>query len=117
MNPRIGSTFRLFVGDNGMDVVRALYQDMTGQPVVPSATLEGRKWIVEDQDLRSCLRYRRDDQLTFKEWMKSPRRIDEAAYLAKDDPWPVAAACTVNVRRAFSRVPGVPPEAPRIHSV
>ena len=33
VNPRIGGTFRLFVAQNGMDVARALYLDMTGQPV------------------------------------------------------------------------------------
>ena len=33
VNPRIGSTFRLFVGTDGMDVARAFYFDMTGQPV------------------------------------------------------------------------------------
>jgi hypothetical protein len=34
-----------------MDVARALYLDMTGQPVAPAQTVEGRKWIVEDFDL------------------------------------------------------------------
>ena len=33
VNPRIGATFRLFVGDDGMDVLRALYLDLTGQEV------------------------------------------------------------------------------------
>src|SRR5581483_11963129 len=33
VNPRIGCTFRLFVSDTGMDVVRALYFDLTGQTV------------------------------------------------------------------------------------
>src|SRR6185312_16906252 len=35
VNPRIGSTFRLFVGQSGMDVARALYLDLTGQTPVP----------------------------------------------------------------------------------
>ena len=30
---RLGQTFRLFVGENGLDVLRALYLDLTGQPV------------------------------------------------------------------------------------
>ena len=47
VNPRIGSTFRLFVGRHGLDVARAHYLDMTGQPVPsdeidPRPTLAGR---------------------------------------------------------------------------
>ena len=37
VNPRIGCTFRLFAATDGMDVARALYLDMTGQPVAPAA--------------------------------------------------------------------------------
>src|SRR5216683_4807846 len=39
VNPRIGATFRLFVDANGMDVVRALYLDLTEQPVPSGTTL------------------------------------------------------------------------------
>ena len=28
VNPRLGAMFRLFVGDNGMDVARAIYRDI-----------------------------------------------------------------------------------------
>src|SRR4029077_19384292 len=56
VNPRIGCTFRLFAATNGMDVARALYLDMTGQPVAPARAADGRKWIVEDFDLFSALR-------------------------------------------------------------
>jgi hypothetical protein len=51
VNPRVGATFRLFVGSNGMDVVRALYLNLTGQPVRSGRAREGRKWIVEQSDL------------------------------------------------------------------
>src|SRR5204863_3947033 len=60
VNPRIGATFRLFVAENGMDVARALYLDLTGQPVPGGLAREGRRWLVEDHDLVSSLRYRRD---------------------------------------------------------
>ena len=50
VNPRVGSSFRLFVARNGLDVVRALYLDMTGQPVPRGDAPEGRRWLVEDQD-------------------------------------------------------------------
>jgi len=88
INPRIGSTFRLFVADNGMDVARALYLDLTGQPVVPGTAREGRKWVVEDQDLASCFRYHRDGNLTFKQWIDSFHGVEEAAFYDSDDLYP-----------------------------
>jgi D-aspartate ligase len=91
VNPRIGAMFRCFVAQNGMDVARALYQDMTGQPVNPASTQEGRKWIVEDVDWISALRYWRDGNLTLREWIRSLRRIDEAAFFSRDDLHPLAA--------------------------
>ena len=39
VNPRVGQSFRLFLAKNGMDVVRTLYLDLTGQeimyPIIP----------------------------------------------------------------------------------
>jgi predicted ATP-grasp superfamily ATP-dependent carboligase len=93
VNPRIGATFRLFVGGNGMDVARALYLDLTGQPVDSSPAKEGRKWIVEDLDLVSSYRYYREGGLTVREWLKSLRGIDEAAYLSIHDPLPTLFMC------------------------
>lgn len=88
INPRIGSTFRLFVAENGMDVARALYLDMTGQPVIGGTPHEGRKWIVEDQDLVSCLQYRKRGDLTVKEWIKSFQGVEEGGFFAADDFMP-----------------------------
>ena len=88
INPRVGATFRLFVGANGMDVIRALYLDLTGQPVPPANTQEGRKWLVEDCDLISCYRYFRDGKLTFSEWLRSHRGVAETGIFAADDPLP-----------------------------
>jgi predicted ATP-grasp superfamily ATP-dependent carboligase len=87
-NPRVGATFRLFVGENGMDVVRAQYLDLTGQAVPAVKSREGRKWMVEDCDLLSCLRYFRDGKLTASDWLKSHRGIQETAIFALDDPLP-----------------------------
>ncbi len=103
INPRVGSMFRLFVGANGMDVARAFYQDMTGQPVLPAATQQGRKWIVEDCDWISALRYRWDGKLTLRGWRDSLRGVQEASYLAKDDLLPVAGVVAVNLRRLIDR--------------
>jgi predicted ATP-grasp superfamily ATP-dependent carboligase len=82
VNPRIGATFRLFAGVNGIDVARALYSDLTGQWVIPSPAREGRKWIVEDLDAVSTHRYCREGSLTIKQWFASLRGIEEAALSA-----------------------------------
>jgi len=86
INPRIGATFRLFAATNGLDVVRALYLDLTGQTVPPCQVREGRKWIVEDKDLVSSFTYHRDGKLTIGEWIASLRGVEETAYFAWDDP-------------------------------
>jgi D-aspartate ligase len=88
VNPRIGCTFRLFTATNGMDVARALYLHLTGQPVPSALAAEGRKWLVEDFDLFSAFRSWRDNNLTIKDWMRSFRGVQEAACFAFDDPLP-----------------------------
>ena len=92
VNPRIGSTFRLFVRADGLDVARSLYLDLTGQPV-PSGTClaERRKWIVEDCDLISSLRYFRDGNLKPSEWVRSFRGVQECSFLSVHDPAPLLA--------------------------
>ena len=84
-NPRLGSTFRLFVSADGMDVARACYLDLTGQPVSQAPVSEGRKWMVEDFDLVSSVRYILDGSLRPQDWFQSLRGIDESAFFAKDD--------------------------------
>jgi predicted ATP-grasp superfamily ATP-dependent carboligase len=101
INPRIGEMFRLFVGENGIDVVRALYQDMTGQPIVASVAPEGRKWIVEDVDLVSSLQYCRDGTLSLRQWIESLRGIGEMTYIARDDPGPFFAVCMLDLMRVL----------------
>jgi predicted ATP-grasp superfamily ATP-dependent carboligase len=93
VNPRIGGSFRLFVATNGMDVVRALYLDLTGQPVPPSAARDGRRWLVEPNDLRASLAYRREGTLSLRQWLGSLRGVEEAAWFAADDPVPFLAMC------------------------
>lgn len=104
VNPRIGATFRLFVGENGIDVARALYLDLTGQPIKAAPAREGRKWIVEDSDLVSSIRYHRDGKLTFGGWLRSLRGIQECALWASDDPLPLAWALLADARQALSRL-------------
>jgi predicted ATP-grasp superfamily ATP-dependent carboligase len=93
VNPRVGATFRLFVDPRtGMDVVRALYLDLTGEAIPAPGPPAVRKWLVEDRDLRSSAAYRRDGRLGARAWLESLRGTDETAWFARDDPRPVGAA-------------------------
>jgi D-aspartate ligase len=102
VNPRIGGTFRLFVGHNGMDVARALYLDMTGQPVPVSRLVEGRKWM-DERDLDSCLQYRRDHRLTISQWATSLKGVQETVYIARDDLLPFWKVASYRLRQALGR--------------
>ena len=86
VNPRLGSTFRLFVSSEGLDVVRACYLDLTGQAVPGASIPNGRKWMVEDFDLVASLHYLLDGTLHFREWVRSLQGIHETAFFAADDP-------------------------------
>jgi len=103
VNPRIGSTFRLFVGRNGLDVVRAEYLDLTGQSVPLSSVVEGRKWFVEDRDLVSSFRYRFEEGLRFRPWLKSFHGVQESAWFAWDDLSPFFMMCTRSTRKILSQ--------------
>src|SRR6185437_5772593 len=88
VNPRIGSTFRRCLSKEGMDVARALYLDLTGQPVPAGAAANGRKWLVEDLDLVAAFRSPRETSLTAWNWLKSLRGVQETAFLDFKDPLP-----------------------------
>jgi predicted ATP-grasp superfamily ATP-dependent carboligase len=103
INPRIGSTFRLFVGSNGMDVARAEYLDLTGQSVPSSEIIEGRKWFVEDRDLVSSVHYHYEKSLTFRHWSTSFRGVQESAWFAWDDLLPFFIMCTRFSRKVLSK--------------
>ncbi|HEU5383082.1 MAG TPA: hypothetical protein VFV38_47385 [Ktedonobacteraceae bacterium] len=90
-NPRIGRTFRLLVDSAGMDVARALYLDLTGQPVQVGEPREGRKWVVENFDLLSSPRYARDEKLGLRGWLRSYKGVEEAFWFSRDDPRPFFA--------------------------
>src|SRR5262245_33687295 len=99
VNPRIGCTFRLFVSDNGMDVARSMYLNMTGQPVAAGSASPGRNWRLEDLDLLSACRYWRDGNLSPGEWLRSFDGIRECAFFAKDDPGPLLSMCANRFRQ------------------
>ena len=101
VNPRLGASFRLFVGTGGVDVVRAAYLDLTRQRVPPSGICEGRKWIVEDADLISSYRYLRDRTLTIRDLLGSYQGLREGAWFAPDDLRPFLDMCGRLFTRAF----------------
>jgi len=89
INPRVGQAFRIFVSENDLDVVRALYLNQTGQDVPSdSPRREGRRWIIEDYDLVSSIDYFQERSLTFGKWVKSFRRLEEGAWFSLRDPVP-----------------------------
>ncbi len=104
INPRVGATFRLFVATNGMDVIRTAYLHLTGQTVAPSCLEQGRKWLVEDRDFMSCLRYLRDGNLTLDQWLHSFQGIRETAWFAADDPNPFLSMITTHLKSFPKRV-------------
>jgi predicted ATP-grasp superfamily ATP-dependent carboligase len=103
VNPRIGSTFRLFAAEKGLDVARALYLDVTGQ-TIPSADVgEGRKWIVESNDLVSSWNDFRDGQLSPGGWWSSLQGLQEGVWLDSDDLKPLAALPLMWLHKRFSK--------------
>jgi len=91
VNPRVGSTFRLFVSSNGLDVVQAMYFDLTDQEAHAGAPIPGRKWLIENLDLASSFTYFRNGELRPVAWLHSFRGVKETAWFARDDPAPFAA--------------------------
>jgi len=104
INPRIGATFRLFVGEDGMDVARASYLDLTGQHVPPSGSRPGRKWLLEDRDLLSSIGYFFDGKLSPGQWFRSFRGVEESAYFSPGDMIPFIVMCLMFAGYIFSRI-------------
>ena len=91
MNPRIGGTFRLFVDEHGMDVLRALHLDLTGREVPANSSPDGRRWVVEPLDVASSIIYAGCRDITLGGWARSFRGVREAAWFALDDIAPFLA--------------------------
>jgi D-aspartate ligase len=93
VNPRLGSTFRLFVGDDGRDVLRAANLDLTGQAVPASRASDGRRWLVEPYDLVASTQLVAQGRLAPSAWLSSFTRVTELTWWARDDPKPFLAMC------------------------
>ncbi len=101
-NPRIGATFRLFVGERGLDVARACYFHMMEGAVPVDEVRDGRKWINDSYDMFSAARYIRDGNLKTAEYFRSLHRVDEAAWLSWKDPQPALSVLKMTTKRALS---------------
>jgi len=108
VNPRIGTTFRLFVDTNGLDVVRTLYCDLTGQQIVQGMTREGRKWVVENFDAVSSVQSLRDGDAGISGWVRSFRGLEETSWFASDDLLPFLAMVWHSLRWLLHRLLKVP---------
>jgi predicted ATP-grasp superfamily ATP-dependent carboligase len=102
VNPRVGSSFRLFVDSEGMDVVRAMYLDLTGQPIATAPVDQGRRWLVENQDLATTWKLFRGRKLGVGQWLRSLRGVEELAWWARDDLRPVLMMVIATARQALS---------------
>lgn len=88
-NPRIGATFRLFATDGGDDVVRAMQADFAERPAPVAYVRDGRTWLHEPADLRTCWHYIHDGELTLLAYVQSLAHVDEHAWYAADDRGPM----------------------------
>lgn len=93
VNPRVGSTFRLFVDQAGNDVVRVCYADLNGRSSDGLVTAAApRQWQVEPYDLWTALRSARSPGSAIRDVVASTLSVDERAWWAVDDLKPVGAA-------------------------
>ncbi len=113
-NPRLGAQFRLFTAPGGLDVVRAAYLDLTGQPVTGAEPESGRSFMVESYDAMSAISYWRSGEISLRSWLAGTRRVDETAWFARDDLRPFELMCVRMGWRGLTRslVPGARVRAP-----
>ncbi|GLV83851.1 hypothetical protein Slala03_35400 [Streptomyces lavendulae subsp. lavendulae] len=115
-NPRPGAQFRLFTDDRGLDVVQAMYLDLTGQRVPEPVGGPGRVFVAENYALLAAVRGRRLPTTTAAR-SGGTTGGGAAAGGAGRDTEPVvpgAAARVVPGGAGAARVPGpVPPREER----
>ncbi|MGC1210857.1 MAG: methyltransferase domain-containing protein [Micromonospora sp.] len=108
VNPRIGATFRLLTAEDGTDVARALYLDLTGQRVPVARIRPGRRWLAEHRDVVAGVHLARQDRLSIRQYLGSLRGVDERAWLTPDDPRPGLALAGAALGTAAGRLARVP---------
>ena len=102
-NPRLGAQFRLFEDTAGVDVVIAMYLDLTGQEVPRGDQVAARRLLVENYDPIAAASYWRNGELGIRAWAASLRGIEETAWFARDDLLPFGLMCLYMSTRAISR--------------
>ncbi|MCX4778943.1 ATP-grasp domain-containing protein [Streptomyces sp. NBC_01264] len=101
-NPRPGAQFRLFTDAGGLDVVQAMYLDLTGQRVPEPSGGPGRVFVAENYALLAAVRGRSLPRrppappaaagaATAPARRSRERSEVEAAWFAADDPLPFLA--------------------------
>jgi predicted ATP-grasp superfamily ATP-dependent carboligase len=107
VNPRVGSTFRLFVDNAGDDVVRTAYRDVTGESSgepadrptpAQDSVASPRTWAVEPHDAKAGFALVRSGRTSTWRFLRSTLAVDEHAWWAADDVKPFLAA----VARGFA---------------
>jgi D-aspartate ligase len=88
-NPRVGAQFRLFERTDGTDVIRAMHLDLTHRGLGDGRQIDGRRYVVENLDVRAQIAYRRAREL---ERVPTPYGGRELAWWACDDPAPALVA-------------------------
>jgi predicted ATP-grasp superfamily ATP-dependent carboligase len=89
-NPRVGNQFRLFETEQGIDVVRALYLDLTDRAVPAGTARTGRRLVVEHIDVVARPAYRGGNGYPAAP-PPPPPVSTELAWLSKDDFLPFLA--------------------------
>jgi D-aspartate ligase len=99
VNPRVGSTFRLFVDTAGDDVVRVCYANLVDRDSdVRTAPIAERRWSAEPHDLRAGVGLVRAKKVRISELVRSTIAVDERAWWAADDPRPFISAMFAEFR-------------------
>jgi len=105
INPRVGQAFRIFLSTGDVDVVRACYMVMTSQTITADVSpREGRRWVIEDFDLVSTYDYYREGSLSFGEWFKSFKKVEECAWFSVRDPVPFFIVFSRMVGRRLRKI-------------
>ncbi|MGP3686672.1 carboxylate--amine ligase [Streptomyces sp. IBSNAI002] len=100
-NPRPGAQFRLFTDTAGLDVVQAMYLDLTGQRVPEPAGGPGRVFVAENYALLAAVRGR-----------SLPRRGAAGPARAAADPAPGPPQAAAARRTGPNRAPAGRPDRP-----
>ncbi len=103
VNPRIGLTFRLFAGNNGLDVMQTAYMDLTGQTIPQCKYVYGRSFLVEDSYFFNFAKQVFTQKLANSQNKKLLTSSLETAYFAPDDPNPFVIMLLRTINTATKR--------------